>query len=258
MPFPMKPAQFWPLLWGAVVAGLAVVLVLESQYGGSKAGEGPRPPAKAAEAKLLPAFRLAPDQLAGTQTLERPLFVPGRRPAPAAAEGGAGAIKKGQFVLQGTTVVGSLSIAMLKEVSTGEIHRVEKGGKIMGMTLAEISSEEVVLKAGDDSETLPLLVAKGAGNAAVAVQRGPFEPPATPSAASAGKAGPVAATGRTAVGGAPAPAQDRSTMPGALGSGAGAAALSGIPRAAAPGSPAMTPEEIISRRRAARRQIPQN
>jgi len=232
-----KPRHLWPFLWGGIALGLVAVLVLENQFGQSAAGQGPRAPARVAEAKLLPAFRLPPEQQAGAETLARPLFVPGRRPSPPAASAGEGAIKKGQFILQGTTIVGPLSIALLMEVSSRKIHRVEKGSEIMGMTLQEISAEQVVLKAGGDSETLTLQVAKGQGTAPAAVQSGPFGSP------------PAAAVAPTAIvrpAGAGAPASR------AVG------AMSAPPTAATPGSAAMTPEEIIARRRAARRPQPQN
>ena len=112
-----KPEHFWPLLWGGVCVVLAGVLAAELTLGEVAAGKGPRAPAKAAEAKLLPAFALAPEIQAGSETTGRPLFVPGRRPAPPAAGNGAETLKKGQFVLQGTTIVGDLSFAMLKEVA---------------------------------------------------------------------------------------------------------------------------------------------
>lgn len=251
MRFVNKPEYFWPLVWSVTSLVLVGVLVFELEFGRSTAGEGPRGPARVAEARLLPAFRLTPETLAGAQTLQRPLFVPGRRPAPAGDGGSSGVIKKGQLVLQGTTLDGALSIAMLKEISTGMVHRVEKGGDILGMTLAEVSAEQVVLKAGDDSETLPLLVATGTGNAAAAIERGPFGSPGGP----APVASPPAASPPA---GAPVP-----TVPGALtapGPARGAAprAASVNPRLASPGSDAMTPEEIIARRRDVRRLQPQN
>lgn len=248
-----KPDHFLPLFWAAIALVLVGVLVLEDQFGRPTAGEGPRGPARIAEARLLPAFRLQQDTLAGAQTVERPLFVPGRRSAPAAVGAGPGTMKKGQLVLQGTTLVGALSIAMLKDVATGTVHRVEKGGEILGMTLAEISAEQVVLKAGDDTETLALLVNKGAGSASAAVERGPFGSSAAhaapPPAGSPAPAAPAAAGIPGMVGGVPGAALGARMAPGGL---------AVTPPMASPGSAAMTPEEIIARRRAVRRPQPQN
>jgi hypothetical protein len=217
-------------------------LVLENRFGRSTAGEGPRPPANIAEAKLLPPFKLQPDPMAAAQTLERPLFVPSRRAAPP-AEGGSGAMRKGQFILQGTTVVGGLCIALLKEVSTGTVHRVEKGGEIQGMQgmkVADVTPQQVVLTAGGDSETLLLLVARTTGDAAAAMERGPFD--SSPAPAAAGSARPSAPGSASPVA---APASSASTP---------AQSASAPAPAPAASRPAMTPEEIISRRRAARTQ----
>ncbi len=121
---------------------------------------------------------------AGAETITRPLFVPGRRPAPVATAE-AGAMKRGQFLLQGTALVDSIHIAFLKEVGSGTVHRVAKGEEIKGMKLTEVSAEKVVLKVGDDAETLPLVVAKTAGAPAAAGERGPFAGPETPAKAPA-------------------------------------------------------------------------
>jgi hypothetical protein len=234
-----------------LVLALGAALVLEHLFGRSTAGEGPRPPAKVADANLLPPFRLQPDPMAGAQALERPLFVPSRRPAPP-AEAGGGAMKKGRFVLQGTTVVGPLSIAFLKEVSTGAVHRIEKGGEFQGMTVAEVAPQQVVLRAGGDSETLLLLVAKTAGKDAVAVERGPFEPlpgGATQASASVGPGTVTPAPAGAPTSPAAAAAARARVAPGSM---APLPQGAGQP-AASPSSP-MTPEEIISRRRAVRAQ----
>ena len=80
-----KPEYFWPTLWGALAIAMAGVLALEFAFGDVETGQGPRAPAKVVDAKLLPPFTLPPEAQAGTETVDRPLFVPGRRPAPPAA-----------------------------------------------------------------------------------------------------------------------------------------------------------------------------
>lgn len=257
MAFVRKPDHFLPLLWAAILLALVGVLVLEHLFGRPTAGEGPRGPARVAEARLLPAFRLQQNTQAGAQTVERPLFVPGRRPAPVAVGAGPGTMKKGQLVLQGTTLVGALSIALLKDVTTGTVHRVEKGGEVLGMTLAEISAEQVVLRAGDDTETLALLVNKGVGNATAAVEKGPFGS-STISPAPPPAGGPVSAAGIPAPAAAGAPGMVGGVPGAALGARMAPGGMAVMPPVASPGSAAMTPEEIIARRRAVRRPQPQN
>jgi hypothetical protein len=92
-------------------------------------------------------------------------------------------MKRGQFLLQGTALVDSVHIAFLKEVGSGTVHRVAKGEEIMGMKLTEVFAEKVVLKVGEDAESLPLIVAKTAGAPAAAGERGPFSGPETPAKA---------------------------------------------------------------------------
>lgn len=237
-----KPEYFWPLLWGSVSIVLAGALAAEYFLGGPDAGKGSRLPAKVVDAKLLPPFTLPPEAPGGSETVARPLFVPGRRPAPPAAPVDAVVMKKGQFLLQGTTVIGELSFAMLKEIANGKIHRVPKGGKVQDMTLTEVGPTTATLTLGSDSETLSLLVAKGSGQPA-APDRGPFGQGAAPVAPAAPAA--PAATRR------PGSAAVQPANPAA-----GVQAVSAsMPVQANPGE---SPEDVLARRRAARRAQAQN
>lgn len=249
-------AYFWSIAWGALSLVLLAVLVFESRYGRPSVGEGPRPPAKVAEARLLPAFSLAESQIGG-ETLARPLFVPSRRPPPPAATG-PGSVKRGQYMLQGTTIVGDLRIALLKELASGTVHRVEMGAEIGGMTLAEVAPGKVVLRSGDESETLPLVVAKASGPAGAAVVQGPFG-----SAAPAAGAAPASAKEAEAKPGAaaqPQPATGTYSGSRAVGRPRGDAVTPAAPESGAADAKAeqLTPEQMIARRRAARRAQPQN
>jgi len=58
-------------------------------------------------------------------------------------------------------VVKGLDIALLREKQSGKVVRVEKGAPVSDMNLAEVYPDRVVLRAGDDSETLMLSVATG-------------------------------------------------------------------------------------------------
>lgn len=268
---------FWPALWGAVAAAFAAVLALEIAFGDVTAGEGPRPPARVAEAKLLPPFALPPEAQAGTETVSRPLFMPLRRPAPPATAADATVMKKGQFVLQGTTVIGDLSFAMLKEVSSNRVHRVAKGGKVLDMTLSEVGPGHAVLSLGGDSESIPLLVAKSSGQPAAATANaampaGPFGgPPTPPGAGGPPNAAAIAAAQATAQAARAAQAAQAA----ATGSRPGVVygpinfQPSTAPQPAVVPQPIprltpnedvsnLTPEEILARRRAARRSAATN
>lgn len=152
-----KPVGLWVAAGASALFG--ALLILEHQYGRVEAPEGPWPPAKVAEANLLPAPAAAP--AAESETVGRPLFVPSRRPPPPAPVAPPVRVAKDQFQLQGTIVVKGLDIALLREKQSGKVVRVEKGAPVSDMNLAEVYPDRVVLRAGEDSETLMLSVATG-------------------------------------------------------------------------------------------------
>jgi hypothetical protein len=118
-----------------------------------------RPVQRAApfEGKLLPPLPpIQAEQYA--EFTARPLWVPTRRPAPAAAA--PSTYTPGQFVLQGVIVAGDTRTAMLREKANGKLHRVEAGKQLNGITVAEISPESVTLAQGGDREVVPLQVQK--------------------------------------------------------------------------------------------------
>ena len=244
-----------------ILAAAAIVLLVaigfETGFGSRFApsiGTGVSRPAAPFQAKLMPPLAaVEPDRLY-PEMATRPLFVPLRRPAPAAEQAAASNMKKGQFVLQGVTIAGDTKIALLREKSTGHIHRVEKGHELNGMKLAEVSPESVTLAQGSEQEVLPLQVMKpGPGQHPNAI--GPFGPP-----------GAVPA----GVPGAPIPAN---TNPLAAPPPPGAVNAQGVPMQTFPaqqlqnpigGTPPpqattapLSPEELLARRRARRSQQPQ-
>lgn len=263
MAAPLRPGQLTLISLAAAAAVLLVVIAWETGWGEGLHARLPAKPLPAAapvEPKLLPQLVASAPEQAWPETATRPIFVPGRRPAPAL--NAPSAMRKGQFILQGTTIVGPLSIAMLKETSTGKLYRLEKGRELQGMTLAEVAPDRVTLRTGEDSETLLLMVTKAAAAAPGApppfVQSGPFtspvpesvQPPRTAAmpAATSGTQGPVGASG-----GPQAATLPRPSAAAAAAAGLPAGMPTGAPPAASTDSSAMTPEEILARRRAARR-----
>ena len=117
---------------------------------------------KPVEAAVLPEYSLEGGLAVRSETVNRTLFNPTRRPAPVlAAEGGLRRIQPGQFVLVGTAVTGDRKIAFLKEVSGGKARTVRQGDEINGMQVALVAQDHVKLTAGDESEELTLKVARG-------------------------------------------------------------------------------------------------
>ena len=257
------------LVLGGFAAALLVVIALEAGWGFGRTGAPAAPPGKAAvvDSKLLPPLADASPEQVYPETGTRPLFTPTRRPAPAAET--VGTMVKGRFILQGVTILGDMRIAMLREKG-GKIYRVEKGREADGVTVAEIEPERVTLRQGGDSEVVTLVVQKpgGAPAAPAAVPgtpavslTGPFGAPAPGSAPPGTAPGvppsaprPGAAPMPSSSGPPPVPAQGSPMTPQ---SPAGAAAPSpGTTSSTATATPAaaMTPEELLARRRARRAQ----
>jgi hypothetical protein len=108
---------------------------------------------------LLPEFTIAGGVAARTETAQRTLFNPTRRPAPAVSQAGAERLQRGQFALTGTMLVDGKSTAFLREVAGNKARRVQAGEKINGLLVAEVRPDRVRLTLGDESEELMLKVA---------------------------------------------------------------------------------------------------
>jgi hypothetical protein len=107
----------------------------------------------------LPTFAMPPLDSAYKETAERPLFTPSRRPAATILAANVPVMKKGQFKLSGTSVNNDLTIAFLRETTTGKTIRVTKGKEVNGMILDTVEANRVVLKQGDETEELTLRTA---------------------------------------------------------------------------------------------------
>ena len=237
------------LLCGA----LAVLIVIEYfSIGAPPSGAAARKVAPS-EAKLLPPVAAVTPDAAYPETALRPLWIPTRRPAPPAATAASQpAFARGQFILQGVTIAGNTKIAMLKEKSTGRIHRVEQGRELNGLQVAEVEAEKVTLAQGAEREVVELRVQR------------PGAPGAAPPAAVTSIAGPFATTASGTTAAAPAPTQPVAAPPQAAPQPRTATTPFGPQPAIANPSPGavpqqqstapMTPEELLARRRARRNQ----
>ena len=244
------------VILAAAAVVLLVVIGFETGFGAHltpSIGSGVSRPAAPFQAKLMPPLAAAAPEQLYPEMATRPLFVPLRRPAPAAEQAAASTMKKGQFVLQGVTIAGDTKIALLREKTTGHIHRVEKGREVNGIKVAEVSPESVTLAQGSEQEVLPLQVMKPApGVHPNAI--GPFGPPGVPLGAPPGA--PIPANANPLA----APPQP------------GAVNAQGIPMQTFPAqqlqnpigvappqatTAPLSPEELLARRRARRSQQPQ-
>lgn len=237
-----------------LAAGMAVVLAIQVSLVARTDSATPAKRGTATEPRLLPPVPAVAPEQAYSETATRPLFVPTRRPAPELAIVAAPAFKRGQFTLQGVIIAGGNGTAMLREKSSGRIHRVEAGREINGVKVMKIDPHVVTLGVGEEREVVPLVVQRpGAGGApppVAAATPGPFGGPASAfPAATAGQPQPVPPGGQPLTAGGPA-----FPFPTAPRNGTAAPATATAPGAAQPAAAPMSPEELLARRRARRAQ----
>ena len=150
-------------LWWLLPLALLVVLIGWEIGWGSAVRLRP-PPAEPIAPQpvtmgLLPDYVIAGGIASHSETVNRTLFNPTRRPAPVAiAEAAKPRIQRGQYALTGTTVAGDRSLAFLKETNGGKARTVKKGETINGMLVAEVWPDRVKLTLGDESEEISLKV----------------------------------------------------------------------------------------------------
>lgn len=235
-----------PFIAGLAVLATALALLLAFEIADasrSRIPSGPTRKVAAAPAKLLPPVTQTPADQAYPETVERPLFTPTRRPAPAQAVAGAPAFRPGQFQLLGVIIAGNTKTAMLREKASGRIHRLEVGREVNGIRVATIDRDTVTLAQGGETEVVPMQVQKG--GAAPPAHSGPFAqsgvPPGHPAAAAP----------------APQPGAHQPPQPQPMQLPPASAALLGIPPPAPaqgvmPARPLtpLSPEELLARRRA--------
>jgi len=153
---------WWLVPFAIVVAALG----LETDWGRSLSRAEPAPsaaPAQPVTVALMPEYRIDGGLEARKDTVDRVLFNPTRRPAPPTTQTASGpsTMKRGQFTLTGTTVVGNTATAFLREVAGGKARSIRKGETLNGMTVAEVTPDRVRLKQGDEFEDLQLKIAAG-------------------------------------------------------------------------------------------------
>lgn len=190
--------DYW-LWWLLPSAALAVLLGWEIDWGRHihRLPE-PEPPVipKPVAPVLLPEYRIEGGLASHSETVDRTLFNPTRRPAPVvtAADQAKTSFPHGQYQLTGTALAGEKNIAFLKEVAGGKSRVVRQGDQINGVLVAEVAPGHIKLTLADDSEEILLKVAPAQKVAAAPGARQAGQP-ATAAQAAAGAAPGTAAGG---------------------------------------------------------------
>ena len=177
-------------LLALLAVGILVIIGFETGFGSRLTHPVASAPPKAAvvaEAKLVPPVVAQAPEQSYPEMAARPLFTPTRRPAPVEPAAGKPAFTRGQFVLQGVIVVGDQRTALLKEKTSGKVHRVDRGQDVNGIKVEAVEPTEVTLTMNGEREKVALVVqrpgdpaTRTAAPAPVAdpTQQGPFTPPA--------------------------------------------------------------------------------
>src|SRR4029453_9932265 len=166
-------------LWWLVPLLIAVALLAwETNLGRAvrlpPPGEEPVEP-RPVVTSLLPEYTIAGGTAGLSDTVQRTLFNPTRRPAPVLlADSSKARMQRGQFALTGTMVIGGKNTAFLRETAGGKSRRVLQGDTVNGILVAEVKPDRVRLALGDESEELVLRVVT---NPRPPVQPQPEHPP---------------------------------------------------------------------------------
>src|SRR5581483_1369744 len=142
-----------------LVALLALAASMMDMAHGADAPAAQAAVAKPVVPELLPEYNIGGGPESRSETVNRTLFNPTRRPAPTPVQEAPKAqMQRGQFVLTGTTVVDGKATAFLREVKTGKSRRVTQGESLNGMSVTEVKPDRVKLTMGDESEEVTLKV----------------------------------------------------------------------------------------------------
>ncbi|MDH3737771.1 MAG: hypothetical protein OER92_01160 [Alphaproteobacteria bacterium] len=105
-----------------------------------------------------PAFSALPPIETYSETIERPLFLPDRRP-PAIGEEQqeVEAVESGLFTLLGIIVSPTQRIALVKVRGTQSVLQLTEGQQANGWTVQQIHPGEVIFESKDKTETIELI-----------------------------------------------------------------------------------------------------
>lgn len=195
------------LAWVLISALLALAIGRELGWGENLHPPMPAPgvhPSVPVEVALYPDFRLPAREKTFAATLERPLFVPSRSPAPPAPSAPSApppTMQKGQFQLLGTIITDEMRIAVVKEISSGKERQIVQGYTINGLQLEMVEADRIVFSQYEDQEEIRLKIQRSAAPVAKPVSTLQRGQPAIPQAAPATSTRPA---GRAGSGGGPA------------------------------------------------------
>ncbi|MDP1679956.1 MAG: hypothetical protein Q8L02_07605 [Candidatus Nitrotoga sp.] len=191
MKLPFEPRHFTNILLLVMILLLIWTIGTELGWGNRINVSLPQPKLqknRPAVLPLQPDFVLLSLDQSYTAILARPLFVPTRRPLPpkfvprqhspssastrrlsppsppplpVPVEPPKPTMRKGQFILDGIIITKDKNIALLREVATRKMVRVELGQEINGMQVEKLDRDKITFKQGDEREEVILKIKTG-------------------------------------------------------------------------------------------------
>ena len=156
------PSRVETAFWLTICGGLLTGIGIETDWGRQfklPSYSDTNPQGGFEKPVLAEPYRLPPPD-SMLETALRPLFSVTRRPAPT-ADVPKQTMNKGQFILTGVSIVPQGKFAFLLEKAGNRGRVVAEGKEINGITVKEVSADQVLLFQNDDTEILPLRTAKG-------------------------------------------------------------------------------------------------
>ena len=195
MKLPFEPRHFTTLLLLALILFLIGTIGTELGWGNRVNLPVPPPKPQKIRPAVLPLqseFALRSLDKSYTEILARPLFVSSRRPlppkfvprqhssssastrrpppppspppVPVAIEPPKPTMRKGQFILDGIIITKDKNIALLREVASRKMVRVELGQEINGMQIEKLDRDKITFKQGDEREEVILKIKTVSGS----------------------------------------------------------------------------------------------
>lgn len=190
MKLPFEPRHFTTLLLFGLILLLIWTIGTELGWGRRVNVLLPQPKLQKNRPTVLPLqpeFVLLPLEQSYSEILARPLFVSSRRPlppkfvprqhspssastrsatppppapppVPVAIEPPKPTMRKGQFIVDGIIITKDKNIALLREIATRKMVRVELGQEINGMQIEKLDRDKITFKQGDEREEVVLKI----------------------------------------------------------------------------------------------------
>ncbi|MGQ9367938.1 hypothetical protein [Azospirillum sp. ST 5-10] len=143
------------VLGGALAAAAALAMVLTWAAAPSPSSSSPAPPEAVSPAPPPPSLP-SPALADFAAILDRPLFIPDRRPPAAPQPAAAPPARTPPFTLHGVIRSDRRQLVLLKPATRGAVVRAEPGDRVAGWEIVAVEPRAVTVRNGPVEVSLPL------------------------------------------------------------------------------------------------------